>query len=155
MANTFNTDIRGANKYNKFIEDAKAEDRMDRAINIMFTGGIGGKNADMGYPDESLTEVKSQIDYVRVFTPINRTINYIIPKEYRDKAYFIQNGRKTSVYSESVEPNAGVTYRTAGIPEVHFTDDNLKLNGWNWDRWDEEIRSNIGGRGITAQISEQ
>lgn len=63
----FTTDKETAGKYNKFITDANTDNRMDRAINLMFTGGIGGYNDDLGYPLDNLTEVESSIDYVRVF----------------------------------------------------------------------------------------
>lgn len=53
--------------HNKFILDAVAEGRENSAWDFVLTGQIGATGAWVGYPDASLTQAVTEIDWLRVF----------------------------------------------------------------------------------------
>ncbi|HFI0463727.1 TPA: family 16 glycosylhydrolase [Streptococcus suis] len=67
---SFSTDSMGDNVLNRFITKTKQDGREMSTWNIMFQGGVGSDGgADVGYPEEGISQVRSAIDYIRVFVP--------------------------------------------------------------------------------------
>lgn len=54
-------------EYNKFITDAKSENRTNNAWDVVITGQIGASSASVGYPEEGVNTAITEIDYVRIF----------------------------------------------------------------------------------------
>ncbi len=76
VTNTIKTRDYGS-KYNKFVTQARADNRMMSAWDFCVTGGIGGKDSfGIGYPedrDPNLRTITCDIDWIRVFTRTDTT----------------------------------------------------------------------------------